>query len=350
MLKRDTQERLLKIVQAHRSKMTKLVTLAETFIGICEASPSRRATQELEKVKREIDDKCLDMEAGLEILIRRATTGDGMETEATNRLTETRAIHTDISKKMMRILATAPIATAAGNLAPNGEEGSVKPKADLKPKTLMLNFNPQEFQAWQEKFKIYYQASRMAYGSIGEQRGYLYSCIEESIQASISRSLDPEAPVFRVDKMDETEECMDILENEFEKKFPTATGRFELFGMKQLRGKPMSAFLNAMLDAADMANIYTMTTDELMITLSFAACTDESLRKDLIKARVTTIAQLKQEVNLPESNNNTAKRLSSEAKVYATYNRQPAKRGPRQEGRQRDSNDKKRELRCFKCG
>ena len=55
----------------------------------------------------------------------------------------------------------------------------------------------------------------------------------------------------------------------------------------------MSAFLNAMLDAADMANIYTMTTDELMITLSFAACTDESLRKDLIKARVTTIAQLK---------------------------------------------------------
>ena len=109
-----------------------------------------------------------------------------METEATNRLTETRAIHTDISKKMMRLLATAPIATAAGNLAPNGEEGSVKPKADLKPKTLMLNFNPQEFQAWQEKFKIYYQASRMAYGSIGVHRR-----ITPGINQQIARSRSP---------------------------------------------------------------------------------------------------------------------------------------------------------------
>ena len=77
-----TQERLLKSVQAHRGKMTKLITLAETLIGICTASPSRRATQELEKIKRELDDKCLDTEAGLEILARRATEGDAMDKEA----------------------------------------------------------------------------------------------------------------------------------------------------------------------------------------------------------------------------------------------------------------------------
>ena len=94
-----------------------------------------------------------------------------METEATNRMTEVRDIHSETSKRIIRILATAPTATPAANAAPNGEEGSVKPKTDLKPKTLTLDFNPQEFQAWQEKFKIYYQASRMANGSIGEQAG-----------------------------------------------------------------------------------------------------------------------------------------------------------------------------------
>ena len=57
--------------------MTKLIRLANTFIGICKANPSRWATQELKKIKRELDDKCLDTEAGLEILIRRATAGDG---------------------------------------------------------------------------------------------------------------------------------------------------------------------------------------------------------------------------------------------------------------------------------
>ena len=38
-----TQEWLLKSVQAHRGKMTKLITLADTLIGICVASPSRRS-------------------------------------------------------------------------------------------------------------------------------------------------------------------------------------------------------------------------------------------------------------------------------------------------------------------
>ena len=95
-----------------------------------------------------------------------------------------------------------------------------------------------------------------------------------------------------------------------------------------------------------MANIYTMSTDELMITL---ACTDESLRRDLIKARVTTIGQLKHEVNLLESNNNTAKRLSSEIKVYATYDRQQRQK-QRQDSRQRGTSDQKRPIKCFRCG
>ena len=72
-----------------------------------------------------------------------------METEAANRMAEVRDTHSETSKRIMRVLATAPTASPAGNAAPNGEEGSVKSKTDLKPKTLTLDFNPQEFQAWQ---------------------------------------------------------------------------------------------------------------------------------------------------------------------------------------------------------
>ena len=115
MQKRDTdmegytQERLLRSVQAHRGKMTKLITLAETLMGICTTSPSNITTQELEEIKREIDDKCLDAEASLEILARRAVAGEGMETEATNRLAETRGMHSEISKLIMRLLTKSTI-------------------------------------------------------------------------------------------------------------------------------------------------------------------------------------------------------------------------------------------------
>ena len=86
------------------------------------ASPSRRATQELEKIKRELKEKCLDTQAGLEILIHRAPARDGMEVEANNKLTEMREINTKLSKKMMRALAKAPLAQRQGVWHPMGRK------------------------------------------------------------------------------------------------------------------------------------------------------------------------------------------------------------------------------------
>ena len=93
-----------------------------------------------------------------------------------------------------------------------------------------------------------------------EQRGYLYSCIEESLQANISRTLPETAEIFRTDEVDETAVCFHVMDDEFERKYQTATRRFDLFSMRQPNGKSMSTFYNSLLDAADTANVYTMTT------------------------------------------------------------------------------------------
>ena len=52
----------------------------------------------------------------------------------------------EVSKTILEALAKAPTATAAGNRAPpDGDKGNISPKTDMKPKTLVLDFNPQEF-------------------------------------------------------------------------------------------------------------------------------------------------------------------------------------------------------------
>ena len=55
----------------------------------------------------------------------------------------------------------------------------MKLKEGLKHTVLTLDLNLLEFQAWQNKFKIYYRTSRMNTANTEEQRGYFYSCISE---------------------------------------------------------------------------------------------------------------------------------------------------------------------------
>ena len=40
--------------------------------------------------------------------------------------------------------------------------------------------------------------------------------------------------------------------------------------MQQLKGKTMSFYINALLEAADIADIYQLTPDKLLITLTLA--------------------------------------------------------------------------------
>ena len=97
---------------------------------------------------------------------------------------------------MVEALGAAP-ATHDPAAAPARAEGDqVKLKEGLKPTVLTLDFNPTEFQAWQNKFKIYYRTSRMNTADNEEQRGYFYSCISEHLQAVITRNTPTDASIF----------------------------------------------------------------------------------------------------------------------------------------------------------
>ena len=131
-----------------------------------------------------------------------------------------------------------------------------------------------------------------------------------------------------------------------DRKYPTATRRYDLFSMKQPRGKSMSSFYNSLLDAADTANIYTMTTAELIITLTIAACTDDLLRRELVKAKIKDLGILRDEINAFETEVNTARRLApaQESKAYAAVNRPP--------GRNKDKRPQqvsRNPPRCYRC-
>ena len=83
-----------------------------------------------------------------------------------------------------------------------------------------------------------------------------------------------------------------------------------------------------------------------IITLSIAACTDDLLRRELVKAKITDLGTLRDEIHAYETQVNTARRLTpaQEVRAYAADNKQPGK--PRDKRSQTPS---KGPTRCYRC-
>ena len=174
---------------SHRGTLTKFTNLAGIIITTLAAMLSKRAAQELERLRQQIDWKVEDIEAGFDILLARFETDDDEYTGLNALVEGTITRHAAISKRIVEDLGSAPAAQQPADPPARATGDQVKLKEGLRPTVLILDFNPQEFHAWQNKFRIYYRTSRINTADMEEQWGYFYSCISEHLQAVITRNM-----------------------------------------------------------------------------------------------------------------------------------------------------------------
>ena len=74
----------------------------------------------------------------------------------------------------------------------------------------------------------------------------------------------------------------------------------------------MSHYINTLLEVANVANIYELTSNALLITLTLATCTDDALKQELIRLDATSMKEVQDEVNKWEMRMNTASCMLSE--------------------------------------
>ena len=106
--------------------------------------------------------------------------------------------------------------------------------------------------------------------------------------------------------------------------------------IRQPKGKTMSHYINTLLEAAAIANIYKLTPDEPLITLAVTTCTDDAL----IKLDATSMKEVQDEFNKWEMRMNTASRMLSKKQQRA----QQAK-NPRSNHNKADT-----QIICYRCG
>ena len=54
----------------------------------------------------------------------------------------------------------------------------------------------------------------------------------------------------------------------------------------------MSFYIYTVLEATNIAEIYRLTSDKLLITLTLTTCTDDALKQELIKLEATSMQEI----------------------------------------------------------
>ena len=201
---------------------------------------------------------------------------------------------------------------------------------------------------------MFFNASRLHVADLGEQRGYLSTCLSTEILQRLNRVADQNTPIwpnyttspggFRA--WDGHPNCMNALDHDFKIRYPITSRRNELFSSSHPKGQPMSTHINNILAKADEADFYKATPEELLATLIVCTCSDELLKKKLLEADRPTVTSITTMTEAYERQSNTIKTTETHTS-YAVGQQSYDKR---RNWQPRRSSESPREGICYRCG
>ena len=93
-----------------------------------------------------------------------------------------------------------------------------------------------------------------------EQHGYLHMCLDANLTNHLNVNSTAATPVMAYTEEDDERNCMDIIEDEFVKRYPITARRHDLIQLKQQKGQLLTTYINNLMmlgsEAEDwMANL-----------------------------------------------------------------------------------------------
>ena len=183
--------------------------------------------------------------------------------------------------------ATAAMAPTAAPEAPTTATSKLSACKILFQEALSQSKSPEEFRLWVSAFRRFYEASSLSGTNVATQQGYLLRALDFNLRKTVERKITATMAIFGPGG------CMDVLEAEFKMFYPIFSRRLEFFQATQDPGEDPTALLQRMESMGDMADLATMTQDELTAFRFMTACTDKRLRDKLFELKRKDMATIK---------------------------------------------------------
>ena len=167
--------------------------------------------------------------------------------------------------------------------------------SDLKPPILDDGFGPIKFQDWIESVAQYFKANNLLDNPPANQISYLKPLISHSMWARIQPEINMNVPVVVLDDDDsiifnnDSDErktqwtTVDVLMDEFERKYPLQTRQIEFLDSKQGEKQSSLGFVSEVIRRADNADYRKLTPETLLMRVITKGLKKEDVRLEILK-------------------------------------------------------------------
>ena len=119
---------------------------------------------------------------------------------------------------------------------------------------------------------------------------------------------------------DDERNCLDIIEEEFVKRYPITARRHDLIQLKQQRGQLLTTFFNNLMILGLEANVWELKPEDWMANLAIAGVVDEEAKKEFMKIENPNMTKITKATNTYEKESHSAKLRADTSKAYQIKN------------------------------
>ena len=193
-----------------------------------------------DRLKEKMEWKAEEMEAGYDRLIE-------LDPDNEKRYLEKKREIIDIAisahAQLLPAIAHCQNPVTANRVTHENKYPQVRIREGLKPDRLKMDFTPAEFRKWKAQVSTFFEASNLQHASMKEQHGYLHMCLDANLTNHVNVNSTAATPVMAYTEDDDERNCMDIIEDEFIKRYRITARRHDLIQLKQQRGQLLTCLL-----------------------------------------------------------------------------------------------------------
>ena len=158
-------------------------------------------------------------------------------------------------------------------------EPQVKIGEGLRPERLKMDFTPVEFRKWKSQITTFFKASNLQYAPQKEQLSYLHMCLNTNLTNHLKVNTTAATPVMSCSEDDDKRNCLNIIEEEFIKRYPITARRHDLIQLKQQGGQLLTMFINNLMILESEADVWELKPEDRIANLVILGAVDEEARR-----------------------------------------------------------------------
>ena len=105
-------------------------------------------------------------------------------------------------------------------------------------------------------------------------------CLDTNLTNHLNVNTTAATPVMAYSEEDNERNCLDIIKEEFVKRYPTTAKRHDPIQLKQQRGQPLTTFINNLMILGSEVDVWELKPEDWMATLRSQAWSTKKPRKN----------------------------------------------------------------------